>query len=57
MQETVQELKLCCEKVCSAKALMYNCSTYKLDTKSRTLILRLLVEGNSIRATTRIADV
>lgn len=29
----------------------------KLDTKSRTLILRLLVEGNSIRATTRIADV
>ena len=29
----------------------------KLDTKTRTLILRLLVEGNSIRATTRIADV
>lgn len=29
----------------------------KLDTKSRTLILRLLVEGNSIRATSRIADV
>jgi IS1 family transposase len=29
----------------------------KLDTKSRTLILRLLVDGNSIRATSRIADV
>jgi len=29
----------------------------KLDTKSRALILRLLVEGNSIRATSRIADV
>lgn len=29
----------------------------KLDTKARTLILRLLVEGNSIRATSRIADV
>jgi IS1 family transposase len=29
----------------------------KLDAKTRTLILRLLVEGNSIRATTRIADV
>ena len=29
----------------------------KLDTKTRTLILRLLVEGNSIRATSRIADV
>lgn len=29
----------------------------KLDTKTRTLILRLLVEGNSIRATARIADV
>ena len=29
----------------------------KLDQKSRTLILRLLVEGNSIRAVTRIADV
>ena len=29
----------------------------KLDTKARTLILRLLVEGNSIRATARIADV
>lgn len=28
-----------------------------LDTKTRVLILRLLVEGNSIRATTRIADV
>ena len=28
-----------------------------LDTKIRVLILRLLVEGNSIRATTRIADV
>ena len=28
-----------------------------LDTKTRALILRLLVEGNSIRATTRIADV
>lgn len=29
----------------------------KLDTKTRALILRLLVEGNSIRATSRIADV
>ncbi len=29
----------------------------KLDTKARALILRLLVEGNSIRATSRIADV
>ena len=29
----------------------------KLDTKTRALIIRLLVEGNSIRATTRIADV
>ena len=29
----------------------------KLDTKTRALILRLLVEGNSIRATARIADV
>lgn len=29
----------------------------RLDTKSRALILRLLVEGNSIRATSRIADV
>ena len=29
----------------------------KLDTKTRTLIIRLLVEGNSIRATARIADV
>lgn len=29
----------------------------KLDTKSRALIIRLLVEGNSIRATSRIADV
>ena len=29
----------------------------KLDTKSRALIIRLLVEGNSIRATARIADV
>ncbi len=29
----------------------------KLDNKIRTLILRLLVEGNSIRATSRIADV
>ena len=28
-----------------------------LDTKTRALILRLLVEGNSIRATTRTADV
>ena len=28
-----------------------------LDTKTRALILRLLVEGNSIRAATRIADV
>tara|TARA_R110002096_G_scaffold32360_1_gene94116 strand:+ start:1671 stop:2567 length:897 start_codon:yes stop_codon:yes gene_type:complete len=29
----------------------------KLDTKTRALIIRLLVEGNSIRATCRIADV
>ena len=29
----------------------------KLDTKIRALIIRLLVEGNSIRAVTRIADV
>ncbi|QIE54776.1 DDE-type integrase/transposase/recombinase [Pikeienuella piscinae] len=29
----------------------------KLDTKTRALILRLLVEGNSIRATARVADV
>lgn len=29
----------------------------KLDTKTRALILRLLVEGNSIRATSRIAEV
>lgn len=29
----------------------------KLDTKTRALIIHLLVEGNSIRATTRIADV
>jgi len=29
----------------------------KLDSKTRALILRLLVEGNSIRATSRIADV
>ncbi|UWR21503.1 IS1 family transposase [Sulfitobacter sp. S190] len=29
----------------------------KLDAKSRALIIRLLVEGNSIRATARIADV
>lgn len=29
----------------------------KLDRKTRTLIIRLLVEGNSIRATARIADV
>lgn len=29
----------------------------KLDAKSRSLIIRLLVEGNSIRATSRIADV
>lgn len=29
----------------------------KLDTKARALILRLLVEGSSIRATCRIADV
>lgn len=28
-----------------------------MNTKTRALILRLLVEGNSIRATTRIADV
>lgn len=29
----------------------------KLDSKARALIIRLLVEGNSIRATSRIADV
>lgn len=29
----------------------------KLDAKTRSLIIRLLVEGNSIRATSRIADV
>lgn len=29
----------------------------KLDTKTRALVIRLLVEGNSIRATARIADV
>ena len=29
----------------------------KLDAKTRSLILRLLVKGNSIRATSRIADV
>ena len=29
----------------------------KLDTKTRALILRCLVEGNSIRATARLADV
>jgi IS1 family transposase len=29
----------------------------KLDTKTRALIIRLLVEGSSIRATARIADV
>ena len=29
----------------------------KLDTKTRALIIRLLVEGNSIRSTSRIADV
>lgn len=29
----------------------------KLDAKTRALIIRLLVEGNSIRATSRIADV
>ena len=29
----------------------------KLDRKTRSLIIRLLVEGNSIRATSRIADV
>jgi IS1 family transposase len=29
----------------------------KLDNKTRALIIRLLVEGNSIRATSRIADV
>ncbi|MGH1575691.1 IS1 family transposase [Planktotalea sp.] len=29
----------------------------KLDTKSRVMIIRLLVEGNSIRATSRVADV
>ena len=36
---------------------IYISSMRKLDTKSRALILRLLVEGNSIRATSRIADV
>ena len=29
----------------------------KLDAKTRTLILRCRVEGNSIRATARLADV
>lgn len=29
----------------------------RLDPKTRSLIIRLLVEGNSIRATSRIADV
>lgn len=29
----------------------------KLDARTRTLILRCLVEGNSIRATARLADV
>lgn len=29
----------------------------KLDAKTRALIIRLLVEGNSIRATSRVADV
>lgn len=32
-------------------------SMNKLDAKTRTLIIRLLVEGNSIRSTARIADV
>ena len=36
---------------------IYISSMRKLDTKSRALIIRLLVEGNSIRATSRIADV
>ncbi len=35
----------------------YSRAMNRLDTKKRTLILRLLVEGNSIRSTTRIADV
>lgn len=35
----------------------YNRGMNKLDTKTRALIIRLLVEGNSIRAVTRIADV
>lgn len=38
-------------------ALNYLYLMRKLDTKTRTLIIRLLVEGNSIRATARIADV
>jgi DNA-directed RNA polymerase specialized sigma24 family protein len=29
----------------------------RLDAKTRTLILRCLVEGNSIRATARLAEV
>jgi DNA-directed RNA polymerase specialized sigma24 family protein len=29
----------------------------KLDAKTRALILRCLVEGNSIRSTARLADV
>ena len=35
----------------------YVLSMRKLDPKTRALIIRLLVEGNSIRATARIADV
>lgn len=35
----------------------YMCCMNKLDAKTRSLIIRLLVEGNSIRATSRIADV
>ena len=38
-------------------SVSYNWSMRKLDTKTRALIIRLLVEGNSIRATSRIADV
>jgi len=36
---------------------LYVCHMNKLDHKTRALIIRLLVEGNSIRATSRIADV
>jgi IS1 family transposase len=37
--------------------MKYTWGMNKLDTKARALILRLLVEGNSIRSVTRIADV